>query len=49
MVVARSLNGNQIGDAGAAAIGEALKTNTALSVLQCAERVLVSGMGWRAG
>lgn len=32
-----SLGDNQIGDDGAAAIGEALKTNAALSVLQCVD------------
>jgi len=36
---AHSLNGNQIGYAGAAVIGEALETNAALSVLQCVEGV----------
>ena len=34
----RSLNGNQIGDAGAAAIGKALKTNAALSELRYGKR-----------
>ena len=32
-----SLGSNQIGDAGAATIGEALKTNAALTKLECVE------------
>jgi len=40
---ARSLSRNRIGDVGAVAIGEALKTNTTLSELVCVK----SGREWR--
>ena len=45
---ARRLVDNHIGDAGAAAIGEALKTNVALTELQCVEGALGLGnTAWR--
>lgn len=40
-----SLYDNQIGDAGAAALGEGLKTNAALQLLACVARRLGGSAG----